>query len=55
MTSQRVVRLGAVEYLNARPLVYGLDRSPRFTLRFDVPSECARLLHANVIDVGLIP
>jgi chorismate dehydratase len=49
------VRLGAVGYLNARPLVYGLDRSPRFDLRFDVPSECARLLHGGDIDVGLIP
>jgi chorismate dehydratase len=41
--------------LNARPLVYGLDRSPRFAVRYDVPSECARLLHAHEIDVGLIP
>jgi chorismate dehydratase len=49
------VRLGAVGYLNARPLVYGLDRSPRFDVRYDVPSECARLLHAHAIDVGLIP
>ena len=49
------VRLGAVEYLNARPLVFGLDRSPRFDLRYDVPSECARLLHAGDIDLGLIP
>lgn len=49
------VRVGAVGYLNARPLVYGLDRQPRFNLRFDVPSECARLLHANAIDIGLIP
>jgi chorismate dehydratase len=49
------VRLGAVGYLNARPLVHGLDRSPRFDLRFDVPSRCAVLLHANEIDVGLIP
>src|SRR5262245_66316634 len=49
------VRLGAVGYLNARPLVYGLDRSPRFDVRYDVPSECARLLHAQAIDVGLIP
>jgi len=49
------VRLGAVGYLNARPLVYGLDRSPRFDVRYDVPSECARLLHAHEIDVGLIP
>ncbi len=49
------VRLGAVGYLNARPLVYGLEHHPRFELRYDIPSECARLLHAHVIDVGLIP
>ena len=49
------VRLGAVSYLNARPLVYGLEREPRFDLRYDIPSECAKLLHAHSIDVGLIP
>jgi chorismate dehydratase len=49
------IRLGAVGYLNARPLVYGLDREPRFALRYDIPSECARLLHGHSIDVGLIP
>jgi chorismate dehydratase len=49
------VRLGAVSYLNARPLVHGLERQPRFDLRYDIPSECARLLHAHDIDVGLIP
>ena len=48
-------RLGAVGYLNARPLVYGLDRSSRFTIRYDTPSECARVLHDGSIDVGLIP
>ncbi len=49
------IRLGAVGYLNARPLVYGLERDPRFHLRYDIPAECARLLHAHQIDVGLIP
>jgi len=49
------VRVGAVGYLNARPLVYGLDRHPRFDVRYDIPSECARLLHANETDIGLIP
>lgn len=49
------VRVGAVGYLNARPLVYRLDESPRFTVRYDVPSECARLLHDAAIDIGLIP
>jgi chorismate dehydratase len=55
VTGPARVRLGAVGYLNARPLVYGLERQPRFDLRYDVPSECARLLHAGAIDVGLIP
>jgi chorismate dehydratase len=49
------VRLGAVSYLNARPCVVGLDRDPRFEMRFDLPSRCASLLHAGSIDVGLIP
>jgi predicted solute-binding protein len=50
-----VLRLGAVGYLNARPLVHGLDRDPRMALRFDVPSACARLLAEGQIDLGLIP
>ena len=49
-------RLGAVDYLNARPLVYGLElRNDLFSLRFDVPSKCAALLHEGSIDVGMIP
>jgi chorismate dehydratase len=51
-----LTRLGAVDYLNARPLVYGLDRrTDLFSLRFDVPSQCAMLLHGGAIDVGMIP
>ena len=50
-----MIRVGAVTYLNARPLVYGLERSDRFQIRYDIPSECARLLHARETDVGLIP
>jgi chorismate dehydratase len=50
-----MVRLGAVTYLNARPLVYGLDAHQQFEIRYDIPSECARLLHAHETDVGLIP
>lgn len=49
------IRLGAVTYLNARPLVYGLEHSTQFSIRYDIPSECARLLHARQTDVGLIP
>jgi chorismate dehydratase len=50
-----MIRIGAVTYLNARPLVYGLDRDDRFAIRYDIPSECARLLHAHETDIGLIP
>ena len=49
------IRLGAVGYLNARPLVYGLESHVQFELRYDIPSECARLLHAHETDLGLIP
>ncbi len=49
------VRLGAVDYLNVRPLVAGLDQEPMFALRFDPPSLCARLLHDGDIDLGMIP
>jgi len=49
------VRIGAVGYLNARPHVYGLERLPRFDVRFDVPSKCADLLHEGAVDLGLIP
>jgi chorismate dehydratase len=49
-------RLGAVGYLNARPLTWALDRSPgRWHIRYDVPSVCARLLQAGDIDLGLVP
>jgi chorismate dehydratase len=52
----RPLRLGAVSYLNTKPLVYGLDAHPeQFEVRFDVPSKCATLLHEGTVDLGLIP
>lgn len=49
------IRVGAVGYLNARPLVRGLAGTPGWSIRFDVPSRCAELLAGGAIDVGLIP
>ena len=50
------VRLGAVGYLNARPLTWALDRAPeRWQVRYDVPAVCSALLHAGDVDLGLIP
>ena len=54
--NSRLLRLGAVGYLNARPLTWALDRAPaRWQVRYDVPSACAELLHQGEIDLGLVP
>jgi len=51
-----LTRLGAVAYLNARPLVYGLElKTTHFALRVDAPSKCAALLHEQAVDLGMIP
>ena len=50
------IRVGVVEYLNARPLVYGLEeQADLFSLQFDVPAKCAAHLHERSVDLGLIP
>src|SRR5262245_51109156 len=55
-SGQEPVRLGAVGYLNARPLTWALDRaSGRWRVRYDLPAVCARLLYDNEVDLGLVP
>jgi chorismate dehydratase len=51
----RLTRLGAVSYLNTRPLVFGLETHDEVRVRFDVPARCADLLEGGLIDLGLIP
>ena len=55
MSAPRRVRLGAVSYLNSRPLTYGLDQDDLFRVDYGVPSACAEDLAAGRIDVGMIP
>ncbi len=49
------VRLGVVSYLNAEPLVFGLERDPAFVLVRDLPSRVASMLVSGAIDLGMIP
>lgn len=50
------LRLGAVGYLNARPLTWALARlAPGWHVRYDLPSICAGLVRTGEADVGLIP
>ncbi|RLS78004.1 MAG: hypothetical protein DWI03_05100 [Planctomycetota bacterium] len=51
---ERRPRVGAVQYLNTRPLVHGLA-SADIDLRFDLPSRLADRLAARDLDVALIP
>lgn len=52
------IRVGAVSYRNAKPLVYGLEL-PEMTniidLSFDYPARLVEQLKLGTIDVGLIP
>lgn len=55
-TGNQPIRLGAVSYLNTRPLVYGLEgRRANLDLMFDLPSRLADRLAAGDLDVALIP
>lgn len=50
------IRIGAVGYLNARPLTWALDGKPDlWQIRYDLPSVCSALLHAGDVDLGLVP
>lgn len=53
---ETVVRVGAVNYLNTKPLIHEFDRlAPQAELLLDVPSRLAEQLAAGELDVALIP
>ncbi len=52
------IRVGAVSYLNTKPLLYGIDRAPlreRMELIIDYPASIAEMLLKDEIDMGLVP
>ena len=52
----RAIQVGAVSYLNARPLYFGLAAyEPRIHLDIDLPSRLAARLRRGDLDVALIP
>ncbi len=53
---ERVKKIGAVSYLNTRPLIHGLDRLlPDFDLELDLPSRLADRLRKHEFTAALIP
>lgn len=50
------IRIGAVTYLNTKPLVYQLESlAPQATIVYDFPSRLADQLRQGLLDVALIP
>lgn len=52
------IRVGIVNYLNTRPMLYGLERPPAaglIEMTGDYPANVARLLQEGKLDLGLIP
>ncbi|MBP6214906.1 MAG: menaquinone biosynthesis protein [Chitinophagaceae bacterium] len=52
------IRVGIVNYLNTKPLIYGLEKPPisnQIELVGDYPARVAEMLLKGEIDVGLIP
>jgi len=54
----RKIRVGAVSYLNTKPLIYGFERGmmkDNVDLIIDYPSNIAKALLNDTIDIGLVP
>ena len=52
------IKVGAVSYLNTKPLLYGIERLPirnHIELVTDYPANVAKMLLKGQIDVGLVP
>ncbi len=59
ITELKKIKVGAVSYLNTKPLLYGIKRSEEFIDEIDLieeyPSKIAAMLVNGTIDVGLVP
>jgi chorismate dehydratase len=53
--SPQSLRIGAVSFLNSKPLLYGLDRDSKIRLELDVPSRLLAGLRSGAFDVALLP
>src|ERR1700733_14352965 len=54
----RKIRVGAVSYLNTKPLLYGIRQAEIISsieLTIDYPSRIASMLLRDEIDIGLVP
>ncbi|HUX66192.1 MAG TPA: menaquinone biosynthesis protein [Terriglobales bacterium] len=50
-----MLRIAAIEFLNAAPLMWGLEGDARFRLAYTLPSACADALREGSAELGVIP
>jgi chorismate dehydratase len=53
--SRRALRVGSVSFLNAKPLIYGLEGAEGLELSLAVPSRLLEGLRREELDVALLP
>jgi chorismate dehydratase len=51
----QTIRIGSVSFLNAKPLIYGLEETPGIKLHLQVPSRLLDGLLEDRFDVALLP
>ena len=49
------IRVGSVSFLNAKPLIYGIEHDPAVELSLEVPSALLEGMRAGRYDVALLP
>src|SRR5436305_8113649 len=54
-TSLQTIRIGSVSYLNAKPLIHGLENEHDLSLILDVPSKLLPGLRDQRFDIALLP
>ena len=52
---RKVLRIGSVSYLNAKPLIHGLGNAPDVDLKLEVPSRLLAGLREKRFDIALLP
>ncbi len=53
--TRKILRIGSVSYLNAKPLIYDLDHDPDIEMVLDVPARLLDGLRHQRCDVALLP
>jgi chorismate dehydratase len=53
--TRRILRVGSVSYLNAKPLIHGLEDDPNVDLQLSVPAKLLEGLRSRQFDVALLP